>query len=209
MKERLLILCDFDGTLTYTNSFSYLVFKKFGFIKWSLGMIWLIPTFISFKLKLSENKKTMATVLYRFLSGYSKAELDDLFSDSGKVLESIIRKNMLDILLYLKNELNAEVVIVSASSDIWLKNWCKLYGFELVSSKLKFDRYDRVLKEFDGTYCWGIEKVQKVSEIRNLSNYFIIGFGDTRGDKEMLEISDLSYYKPSSITISHLKKDLN
>jgi len=48
-----------------------------------------------------------------------------------------------------------------------------------------------VTGKFLSKNCYGIEKANKVKEAYNLSDYdYIYAYGDTRGDKELLELAD-------------------
>ena len=45
--------------------------------------------------------------------------------------------------------------------------------------------------------CYGPEKVKRIREKYNLSNYkYIYAYGNSRGDYEMLSIANESHYKP-------------
>ena len=45
--------------------------------------------------------------------------------------------------------------------------------------------------------CYGQEKVNRIKESYDLSKYDLIyAYGDSRGDKEMLELANNSFYKP-------------
>ena len=45
--------------------------------------------------------------------------------------------------------------------------------------------------------CYGQEKVNRMLVLYpNRSEYKLIAFGDSRGDKEMLAFADEAYYKP-------------
>ena len=45
--------------------------------------------------------------------------------------------------------------------------------------------------------CYGPEKVRRIREVfPDRDNYHLTAFGDSRGDKEMLDYADQGYYKP-------------
>ena len=46
--------------------------------------------------------------------------------------------------------------------------------------------------------CYGAEKVARLKKVltKSRDQYEIIAFGDSLGDKEMLEYADKGYYKP-------------
>ena len=46
--------------------------------------------------------------------------------------------------------------------------------------------------------CYGIEKVRRIKQVlvEPRSHYYIIAYGDSRGDKEMLDYADEEYFRP-------------
>ncbi len=54
-----------------------------------------------------------------------------------------------------------------------------------------------VTGKFSTKNCYGIEKANRVQEVYNFDDYdHIYAYGDSRGDKELLELADESFYKP-------------
>ena len=89
-----------------------------------------------------------------------------------------------------------EVVIVSASMECWLKAWCQKNTVELIATQLEI-KNNKITGKFLSKNCHGIEKVNRIKETYDLSQYdYIYAYGDSRGDKEMLALADESFYKP-------------
>lgn len=91
---------------------------------------------------------------------------------------------------------NAEVVIVSASAQDWIKDWCAEMGVSLIATQLEV-KDGKVTGKIEGRNCHGEEKVRRIQEAYNLSEYNeIYCYGDTKGDKPMLALGTISFYKP-------------
>jgi HAD superfamily phosphoserine phosphatase-like hydrolase len=89
-----------------------------------------------------------------------------------------------------------KVVIVSASIACWLKPGCDRNGLELIATKLEI-KEGIVTGKLLTRNCYGIEKVNRVKEKYRLDDYeTIYAYGDSRGDKELLELANESFYKP-------------
>ena len=58
-------------------------------------------------------------------------------------------------------------------------------------------RDGRLTGRFATPNCYGPEKVRRIREVfPDRDNYHLTAFGDSRGDKEMLDYADQGYYKP-------------
>jgi phosphoserine phosphatase len=45
--------------------------------------------------------------------------------------------------------------------------------------------------------CYGQEKVRRVTQVLpKRDNYILVAYGDSRGDKELLDYADVRHYKP-------------
>jgi phosphoserine phosphatase len=130
------------------------------------------------------------------LSKYLPAQLEEL----GKYysidrLPNIIYKEALDrIEMHKKN--NHRVIILTASSAIWLSEWCKQNNLELIGTKYEVFANQYTGKILGGN-CYGRQKLLIVKEIisknKGLPTY---GYGDSKADKLFLGVLEYSYFKP-------------
>ncbi len=98
--------------------------------------------------------------------------------------------------LHGHKEQSHKVVIVSASIECWLKPWCDENNLDLIAIKLEI-KDGITTGKFFAKNCYGIEKANRVNKVYSLSDYnHIYAYGDSRGDKELLELADESFYKP-------------
>ena len=118
------------------------------------------------------------------------------YNYSKKDFPLIIKKSFLDYIKKIKS-LNddCKIVIVSASVENYLTYWCKENNFDLIATRLEM-RNNKLTGRFYGKNCNGIEKVNRIKERYNLLDYSkILTFGNSKGDKEMLELGTKSYYR--------------
>lgn len=197
--NKTLVLFDFDGTITHKNSFLHFVEFIYNKTRVNIGLLKLLPNFTMLKLKLKNNEQAFDSLIYTFLNNFSKEELEKYGKEfyHSNFLNEIIKKSAMKTIIN-HQKLKHEVIIVSASSDVWLNEWCVENNLKLISNKLKFNQNNIYNGGFSTKYCWGIEKVNRIKKEINLSKYnSIYAYGDSRGDKEMLELASKnnSYYK--------------
>ncbi len=90
----------------------------------------------------------------------------------------------------------AEVVIVSASAENWIQQWCNDNNLQLIGTKLQV-KNDLLTGKIENLNCHGEEKVNRIHAAFDLSQYDeIYCYGDTKGDKPMLQLATFSFYKP-------------
>lgn len=66
----------------------------------------------------------------------------------------------------------------------------------VLASKLETNQ-QTITGKLQGNNCRGKEKVKRLQEIfGDKNNYFLYAYGDSLGDKELLEYADVSFYKP-------------
>ncbi|HEV2353473.1 MAG TPA: HAD-IB family phosphatase, partial [Puia sp.] len=101
------------------------------------------------------------------------------------------------------NEAGAQVVVVSASPENWIRDWAASVGVQLVATRLETVRCkdNGELHKLTGRIlcanCHGEEKVRRIKESYDLSGYqHIYTYGDSRADRPMLRLGTASFYKP-------------
>ena len=187
---------DFDGTITKDDSTIKFIRFFTGDFKYIIGIILLSPLLVLYKLNILDNdyiKKMIITYFFKDISEVDFKNKAKLFSSN--IIPKLIRKKALDRLAWHKNK-GHTIVIVSASINLWLQDWCDLNDFILIASELEI-----VDKKITGNLlsknCYGPEKVKRILNKYNLSDYsYIYAYGNSRGDHEMLDIANEKNYKP-------------
>ena len=88
-------------------------------------------------------------------------------------------------------------MIVSASIDNWVLPFARVLGVkQVLGTQLELSRGDRLTGRFSTPNCYGPEKVRRLQTLfPQRTNYYLIAYGDSRGDRELLSFADEAYYK--------------
>ena len=187
---------DFDGTITNTDSLLKFIRFVVGDGKFLIGLAALSPILISYKLKVIPNYKAKQIMLAWFFKGCGENKFKKVSREySLNHIDKILREPAMKKINWHKSK-GHKVVIVSASIESWLKPWCDKNNLELIATRLEIvDR--KISGNFLSKNCHGIEKVNRIKENYNLGDFeYAYAYGDSRGDKEMLELADEIFYKP-------------
>ena len=189
-----MILFDFDGTVTKQDSMLEIFRYRNGELKYLLGFLIHLPFLIMMHLGFISTKRTKEKLLAFHFSGLSISQFNKYCkSFAEEVIPQIVRSNALEK-IYEYQKSGDRVIVITASLENWVKPWTDQIGIELIGTRLKKESglFDGKIEE----NCKGTEKVNRLKTYLDISTYDeIIAFGDTRGDKEMLELAGKSYYR--------------
>ena len=131
-----------------------------------------------------------------FFKGMSKEAFLKVANEYSLVrIDKILRPKAIEKINWHKNQ-GHKVVVVSASIECWLRPWCEKNGLELIATKLEI-KDDIVTGKLLSKNCYGVEKINRIKEIYNLKDFeYIYSYGDSSGDKQMLELAHEKFYKP-------------
>ena len=192
---------DFDGTITKKDSMfdfiSFAVTKK----TFLIGMIYLLPIMILTKLKIIPNYRGKEILLSHFFKGMRIKNFVQLASKySLTMIDKIVCLDALERINWHKNN-GDKVVVVSASINTWLIPWCDKNNIDLLATELEISN-NTITGKLSSKNCHGVEKVNRIKERYQLENYKIIfAYGDTKGDKAMLELATRKYYRTFNNTL--------
>ena len=187
---------DFDGTITKKDTLlEFIKFSK-GTIRFYLGFLVNLPYLVSFKLGIISNQTAKEKMLRFFFHGMPISDFKRYCENfSTNALPKLIRPKALQEIQRLKQN-NIRVVVVSASPENWIEQWVKRLQVELIASRLEVNK-GKLTGKILGKNCHGDEKVSRIREIYDLSDYSIVAaYGDSTGDKPMLQLATKAYYKP-------------
>jgi phosphatidylglycerophosphatase C len=195
MSARRLVLFDFDGTITSRDTL-------FGFIQFTHGtaaflarFTLLSPVMVLFKLGILGNQRTKEIVLSHFFSGTPLPDFTRRSTEFLAKVRDVIRPAALESIRQYQQE-NARLIVVSASPENWVKPWCDSLNIECVATRLEVVD-SKITGRISGLNCHGEEKVRRIKEVLNLSDYKEIHvYGDTPSDRPMMGLATKSFYKP-------------
>jgi phosphatidylglycerophosphatase C len=91
---------------------------------------------------------------------------------------------------------DVRLLIVTASPTVLVAPFGRGLGADdVVGTLLTFDAEDRVTGAFESPNCRGPEKVVRLRQEYGPDLRLKAAYGDTSGDKEMLEIAEEPYYR--------------
>jgi phosphatidylglycerophosphatase C len=194
--KKRLVLFDFDGTITTKDTLAQIMIFYHGSFRYRSGLIALAPVLLLYVLKLIPNWKAKQY----FLSWFFKGQDATIFNQrckqfSMEVIPKLIRPGALEMIRHYKST-GAIVAVVTASAENWVKPWCDKHELICLGTRLEV-KANRLTGKFEGKNCHGSEKVCRITAHFSLREFDeIIAYGDTLGDKEMLEIAHQRHFKP-------------
>lgn len=195
MKEGIAFF-DFDGTITTKDTL--LEFIKFSKGRWHFytGFLLNAPFLIAYKLKIISNQSAKERILVYFFRGMETTLFNKYCKDFVELkVPDMIRPDAIKEITKLIAD-GIEVVIVSASPENWVKLWARQYGSDCISTLLEV-KNNKISGLIAGKNCFGEEKVRRLKEKYNLTDYnTIYAYGDSTGDKQMLRLASMEFYKP-------------
>lgn len=188
---------DFDGTITYRDTLLSFLLFLFGPFTTYMKLLPELPWILGFLLKKVERQTAKEHVLTRFFKGKNKADLQkrgDTFAHDH--LHAHLRPQALQRLHWHKKQ-GHRCILISASIDLYIEPWAKMMGFDsAICSRLEYDAHNVATGRLIGANCWGQEKLDRLTALVGpRDNYILYAYGDSRGDKELLESADYPYYR--------------
>ncbi len=191
-----LALFDFDGTITTKDTFLELLKYDQGKWKFYTGMFTMLPHIAFYITGLIKAQILKEKVINYFWKNIDEKEFIKLCLDfNDHILPSLLRPKAIEQLKYhLSN--GDDVAVVSASAENWITPFCEIYSIKCIGSILE-KKEGRLTGKLKGKNCKGEEKVSRVKAAFRINEYDnIIVYGDSKGDKHLLELASSAYYKP-------------
>ena len=160
--------------------------NKFFFYSNSL---FFLPSYFKYFFKIISTEKAKSKFLKIHLKKFDVHYLEKRSKQFSKTISKFYFPDAKKFLC----EINHEKCIVSASLDIWMIDIAKELGCKLICTKTIFKNgffYDI------GTNCSNEKKVIEIKKKFDLKKYSEIHvFGNSEGDKKMLDLGTNKYYK--------------
>ncbi|MEO1051410.1 MAG: HAD family hydrolase [Bacteroidota bacterium] len=190
-----LALFDFDGTITTKDTMLEIIKYHRGKLRFLLGFLWLSPVMVFYKAGILSNWRAKEITLKHFFGGMAEEQFRTLGEQFAReVIPPLVRERAQKSIEEYKAA-GDRVVLVTASSDYWVKPWADAMDIEILATRLSSEA-GKITGKIDGKNCHGPEKVNRVKAEIDLSQYEEIhAYGDTSGDKEMLAMADKSFYR--------------
>lgn len=191
-----LAVFDLDGTMTSKDTMlEFIRFAK-GKDKLFNALFKLSPLLILNKLGLYPSEKAKVKLLTRTLKGDKLTDLQKKAETfTREIMPGILRYKALEQLQFHRSK-GHEVVVVTASLDLWVEPWLKRQNLPHFCTKAEI-----VDGKFTGNLASpnlnGPEKLKVLKDNFDLDSFdMIFVYGDSSGDKQMMSIGTRTYYKP-------------
>lgn len=188
---------DFDGTLTYSDTLIPFLQFSFGKIKTALKMIPLIPKLSLFLIGRCSRQEAKELILTQFLLGMPLKEVEKLGQAfAAGPLRHKLKNEALKKFEWHKQQ-GHTCILISANLSFYLSFLASSLGFDyLIASEAATDNKQRLTGLLKGINCYGPEKVRRLKLLLgNKTDYTLYAYGDSPGDKELLEIADYPYFR--------------
>jgi HAD superfamily hydrolase (TIGR01490 family) len=206
-KNKNLALFDFDGTLCSKDSFTGFIFhalSKRHIIKQSIK---ILPWIQAYYLK-AYPAPAMRSKLFRAM--FSNADVLELQQFAQHYASSLMSQLNPALLKQLRQHqaLGDDVVLVSASIDVYLKAVCELLDIALICTET-----EQINQVYTGQYltpdCSSEQKKQRILEQYNVQEYAVIyAYGNSIEDYEMLSLADYPYMMGVDKVLPPLPSDI-
>lgn len=200
MKKKLWLF-DFDGTITTADTLLAFIRHACGTVHFLAGFALFSPLLVLMKLHLYPNYKAKQRLFAWFFKGMTEADFDARCRAFAADSKHLLRPEAVRFMRRCMNN-GGLVCIVSASIDNWVRPFfCDIAGgtqHPLIVIGTQIEIKDGVLTgRFLTDNCYGAEKVRRVETLfPDRNDYYITAFGDSRGDKELLDYADERHYRP-------------
>ncbi len=189
-------LFDFDGTLTRRDTLMPYLRFVVGTPAFLAGVARLAPSLLAYTAGLLRNDRAKEAVLTHFLRGRSIGtlrEAGEIFA--RRTLPRMVRPQALGWLS--RHRARGDVcVLVTASLDVYVEPWSKAQGFDAILCSRLETEGNAVTGRLAGGNCYGEAKVRRIKEwLAGRETTEVWAYGDSRGDREMLEFADVAHYR--------------
>ncbi|KTD21413.1 HAD hydrolase, family IB [Legionella lansingensis] len=185
---------DFDGTITQKNTtIPFLKFISGNHFGWKFMM--KLPSAIAYQLRLIDVDQLNSAIAKTFLKDLSR---DFLYKNgeefANSIIPGLIRHAAFSRLQWHKEQ-GHHCVLATSAYNVYVDYWACKTGFDAIAStKIEFNTQGRATGRLEGKSCNGKEKLRRVLDLVG-SPRVIYAYGDSWGDKELLNHATYPYYR--------------
>ena len=184
---------DFDGTLTTRDSLIVFLLYACGNRRFVLGMLRHAHLIALMLLGLYPNGRAKERLFGHFFRGMALSDFDQLCQQFARDNRHLLRPQAIETVAKAQAE-GGRVFIISASIDNWVAPFFP--GVEVLGTQVEVAD-GRLTGRFLTPNCYGPEKVRRLrAACPELEEGRLMAFGDSRGDRELLEMADEPHYQP-------------
>ncbi len=187
---------DFDGTITKRDSFWDFLVYTWGYPKVCWKMMLRLPVILLYKVGIVSNEQAKECLFSCFFRGIAGERFEEMCTRYSKTLPAIVRPQALACVSQYLAE-GAEVVIVTASVENWIRPWARQMGIRrVIGTQIEIGPDGKLTGAFASPNCYGPEKVRRLLEkYPDRATYRLYAYGDSKGDRELLEFADRAFWQ--------------
>ena len=195
------VVFDFDGTITTDDTFRLFLRYYRGTASYVGKIVALIPVFFAYGLRLIDRNVVKANVIRRFFKGEQMSHIEARAkSFAAEVIPGLIRPAAAEALERAKTREKQgyeSLYICSASIGPYLRAYFLQHSItNILATELKSES-GVCNGEIDGYNIWGAGKVRRIlAEFAPEGVTIKEAYGDSRGDRELLNAAQASFYRP-------------
>ncbi|WP_144206570.1 HAD-IB family hydrolase [Shewanella donghaensis] len=189
-----LALFDFDGTITVEDTYTPFIYLSVP--KWRLVVCYLIlmPIILGFKIGFVGSSTARKAISKFAFMGRDEQTLKSIGEQYALGLDEQINPQALERIKWHQQQ-GDQIVVVSASLNLYLAPWCQRHGFDLICAELKSNK-GRLTGQYREGDCCGVEKSRRILQQYSIEDYDqVFAYGDTEEDQSMLDLADISFYQ--------------
>lgn len=190
-----LALFDFDGTITSRDTLFEIIKYHRGIYFFLIGLVWLSPILTLHLFKFVSAQVAKEAVLSHFLKAMPIDEFKKMcFLFSQDKLPGLLNTKAIQKIEWHK-QAGHRVVVVTASPENWVQDWCNTMSIDLIGTKLEVID-ERITGRLSSPNCNGLEKVKRIKKYLNIDKYEpIYAYGNSKGDADMLKLATHAFYR--------------
>lgn len=192
---RPIVAFDFDGTLTTHDSFTAFLAWKAEPFRYFTRLARLLPHIAAYGLH-RDRGRLKAAAAAAFLGGEPIGRLDaEAEAFAAEKAPAMLRPDATQTWRDWRDK-GALMVIVTATPETVVRPFARILGADmLIGTRLQLDEQGRVTGAFVGANCRGPEKVARLKQIFGEDVTLAAAYGDTSGDREMLQLAEVKGYR--------------
>lgn len=190
-----LALFDFDGTITRGDTWTPFLRYSATPTRIAAATVLLSPLMVGYKAGWISARRSRPVVARLAFAGRRADAIRNVGrAYAREVLPRVMRQEALERIGWHKRQ-GDQVVVVSASLDVYLKPWCEAHDVDVICTELE-ECAGTLTGGYDRDECSAAYKVIRLRERYDLARYPVIyAYGDTDEDREMLDIAHEKYFR--------------
>ena len=192
---RNLALFDFDGTITTGDTFIPFLRAAVRPYRAVATAVALSPVSIGYYAGLVSGPRVRPLYVRLGLKGENARDVRSIGNRyASQSLPALVRRDAMDRIDWHRRR-GDEVVVVSASLDVYLEPWCRAHGLLVICTVLE-EQEGMLTGRYVNGDCSGSEKARRVRVRYLLDRYSMIyAYGDSSEDREMLAMAHKPCYR--------------